>query len=182
MSVVGLAGLVRVQFSDRPAFGSPYPEGYAAGHIDLTGDATGGGVQASFSTEGGFLYRLELLNYTRGDNVASQSNFITDHRWLTDATGLGANAFQLNWNFVARTPIGFTIFEPFPEQMRMLRRIPIGQTAKVGSVIIFTINDPNNTDTIAYDFDVIFSYWKTEALYRPGFMSSFLMAPEVPPI
>jgi len=167
-------------FADRAAFASPYPEGIAAGHVDVLGDASGGSVSASFDANGGFLYRLELMNVTVPSASAVTANYVTAHRWITDRTGLGPAAFDLNWIFSQGVDASFSVFTPTQRDMATIRRVPIGRTDDILSQVILSLAVEQNVDGGAHDFDVILTYWPVESLYRPGFLSSFWEAPIVP--
>ncbi len=183
MSVAGTGELVRLAFTDRPRYGDPHPEGIAVGHIDLTGDATGGVVGATFLSDGGFLFRLELMAATSGVNTTSVMDAITSHEWATARSGLGALAFDLNWNLENHQSAfaGFTQFAPTEVDRQMIRRFPIGRTVDVSLQTVIQMN-AINTNLLVYDFDIVCTYWRKEALSRPGFLASFWESPLVPPV
>jgi len=174
------AGLVLLPFTERSNFADPHPIGLAVGHVDVTGDASGGGISASLLADGGFMFRLEMLQSTLNVTSAAAQNIILAHRWASDRSGLGATAFDMNWALDQRIDAvsAFSTYSPFPADLAMIRRFPLGRTDNVQSQFIVSWNSTNQ-DTLLYDFDAVFTYWRTEALYRPGFLSSFYEAPEV---
>lgn len=179
MSQTPSTTLQHLSFGERPQYGTPYPEGIATGHIDVTGDATGGTITASFLTLPRFLYRLELIQATKAETGATDVSFTTHHQMLTDATGFGAGAFTLNWHTVQGTVNGFAVFLPRPDSMSMIRRVPQGSIGQSDGEFICVFTSNENTNTIVWDFDVIYSYWPSTALQLPGFLSSFYEAPAI---
>jgi len=180
MTVAGTGTLVHLPFPDRPEYGSPYPEGIAVGHIDITGDASGGAITSALSAEGRFLYRLELLNATKGTAIANIANYITAHRWATERSGLGAQAFDLNWIPSKVDGAAFSVYRPESQDLEMIRRFPIGRTDRVDLQVITSFFWQTNEDLILYDVDWVFTYWPSTALYRPGFLASFWESPFIP--
>ena len=181
MAIATTGELLRLPFANRPDFGNPYPEGIAVGHIDITGDASGGGLSASFLSDGGFLFRLELVQATKSGAQETTFDYITAHRWATDRSGFGATAFDLNWIF-ERSVTGINAFQtyrPFLQDLQMLKRFPMGRTDDAALQFVFLI-ETSNVDAIVYDFDLVCSYWRKEALYRPGFLQAFWSEPIVP--
>ncbi len=182
MAIAATGGLVHLPFADRQIFGSPYPQGIAVGHIDITGDVSGGGISATFLADTGFLYRLEVFQSTRGNESADKASYASAHRWATDRSGRGLAAFDLNW--VCDQTIGdsFSVYKPFPVDLEMLRRFPMGRTANdPDGQIIWSVFYETNTDAIIFDVDLVLTYWRQEAMFRPGFLASFWEAPIVPP-
>jgi len=179
VAVAGSTGIVHLQFGERTGFGNPQPEGIAVAHGDLTGDATGGGVSMTFLGDGGFLYRLELAQSTRGSTTSSLMDFITSHRWATERSGRGTGAFDLNWVFLRTAGSTFSMHRIRTDDLMQIRRFPIGRTDNVSLQVLFTMNDSINTDTEPYDFDLVLTYWRIEAMYRPGFLQAFWEAPIV---
>ena len=173
--------LIRLPFNDRPAIGAPYPDGLAVGHIAVTGDATGGVVLALFESPGGFLYRLELLQTGRGDNGVG-TQFMTDsHNWIEAAAGIGAGVFNFP-HLLDRSGsiLGTNVFTLNAVDLAMIRRFVMGDLRQRSNFTLFTITDTGNLDTRTYTFDVVFTYWRREALLAPGFLSSFYESPVVP--
>lgn len=166
-------------FTERQLYSSPYPVGLAVGHVDMLGDASGGNVVCSFLVDGGFLFRAELFNWAADEATVREGSFITSHRMLTDRSGLGATAFDLNWIRLGNGDGGFVVYQPRVDDFARIRRIPMGRTddVQLQTLCAFFIN--TNVDTIVYDFDVIFSYWDVRSLIEPGFLQSFWEAPIV---
>jgi len=180
--VIGVSsGLERLSFAERPGFADPYPEGLAVGHISVTGDASGGGVTGTFLSDGGFLYRLELLQVVQGDGNDDTVSFLTSHRWASDRSpAAAAGDFSLNWG-MARDGLGtFGVYRPNADVAAMLRRFPMGRTDNVALQQVVAIFHQTNRLNVTYDFNVVCSYWRKEALQRPGFMTAFYEAPVVP--
>lgn len=183
MAIFTSSGIVLLPFADRPAFGSPYPLGMAVGHDDVTGDASGNPITVSFLADGGLLFRLEALNVTRGNVDTDAMNYLTSHRWMTDRSGLGTAAFDLNW--VMETNVDatsvFSVSTPRRKDLMALRRLPMGRTDDTVLQTLIAVTISTNTNTVVYGIDVVCSYWRKESLYRPGFLQTFWEAPEVPP-
>jgi len=182
MAISTTGELVHLAFAERPAYASPYPEGLAVGHVDVVGDASSGAVTVSFLAEGGFLYRLEWVQFTAGESTQRNGSFISSHRMLTDRSGLGATAFDLNHVATVRSePLLFVIYDmSTPGTLQAIKRLPIGRTEKTASgEIVWTSILDTNTDTIVYDFDIFLAYWPIQALKLPGFLQAFWEAPIV---
>ena len=150
----------------------------AVAHIDVTGDASGNPVTAAFQSDGGFLYRLEGFNMTVNSLVDRDVSVITSHRWATDKSGLGTAAFDLNWIPIIRLTGAFQQLELDVAQLRAIQRFPIGRTDDVALQSIFSV-DHTNADTLLFDYDVWFTYWRKEALYQTRFLESFQESPRV---
>jgi len=178
MSIVTNGGLVHLPFTSRVDYSTPYPEGLAVAHIDVVGDASTGTITVSVLADGLFLYRLEAVNSTRAGNSTAAQSLITSHRMLSDRSGLGASAFDLNWH-LQRVTTSFSVFSPSERDLPMIKRLPIGRTDKVAQQSILVWTDDGNVNTINYDFDAVFSYWPVQALTRPGFLQAFWEAPVV---
>ncbi len=181
MSVQETDGLVFLPFSERQRYGDAHPIGIAVGHMDMVGDASGGVVSASLLADAGFLFRLELIQATRNVTTAAPMDLIVSHRWATDRSGLGATAFDMNWILEQRSTATFTFstFSPSPADLQMIRRFPLGRTDNTTLQFVVSFNVAN-VDTVIHDFDVVLSYWRAEALFRPGFLASFWESPFVP--
>jgi len=182
MSVASSTGITRFRFSDRPRYGQPYPEGMAVGHGEITGDGSGGTISQTFLSDGGFLYRLELLNMTRGDGVAHVVDVITSHRWATDKAPVAAGSFALNWTMDETIGDGFSVSTTKLNDLFQIRRFPMGRLDNVPLQILLTMRDDTNTNAIVYNFDCVFSYWRKEALTFPGFLQAFWEAPDIGPL
>lgn len=180
MTVAGTGTLVHLPFADRAAFGSPYPEGIAVAHIDLTGDATGGIASGSVQAVGPFLYRLELMAATLNSGPAITGSYTSAHRWAADRSGLGQTAFDLSWVPDIAQDGGFTLLRPSPVDYAQIRRVPLGRTDVSALWVIWQTTFGTNVDGGLYDFDLILTYWPAESLYQPGFLASFFEAPVVP--
>jgi len=183
--------IVHLELGRRFAYGSPYPLGFAVGHINQTGDASGGDLTFTFNADGGFLYRFEGFQLTVGQGVLiGDTHAITNHAWATEKSGLGTSAFSLN-HIMQGTGMStfavYTIVGPGDgesggyDASRMLRRLPMGSTRNVSLQVIFQASI-DNTNTVTHEASLWLSYWRKEALYLPGFMSAFMEAPEVPPV
>lgn len=175
MAIAASGAIIRAPFARRQGYGGVEAQGMAAGHVDVTGNATGGAISASLVTDGGYLYRLELLQASIGSGSGQDVDVITSHRWLEDRTGLGLTALDLNWvtiRTIETSPSAFQIHTLPEPAMAMLRRVPIGRTDDALLSFVVSFNT-TNTDLLLYDFDAIFTYWRKESLYRPGFLEAF---------
>lgn len=181
MSLTPNTELQHLPFAARVEYGSPYPEGMAVGHIDVTGDASGGNITASFTAENQFLYRLELVNATKDDEVVNDVAMASVHEWATAQSGFGVSAFSLNWHLDQIPRSGFSVYTLRVGDLPSIRRFPLGSiTPGAGQfVTVFTVE--TNTLADIWDFDVALSYWPKTSLFLPGFLSSFWEAPEVAP-
>jgi len=177
------SGIVHFPSTVLPGFGAPNPEGLAVGHVDATGDLSGGLTSMSLLADGGFLYRLELFNATRDNADADQASLITSHRWATDKSGLGVSAFDLNW-ILENVSSSQQVFGNQKLQLndyQMIRRFPLGRTDAVAAQFIMTFL-ADNVDATVYDIDAVFSYWPKTAMFRAGFLQSFNEFPGVSPV
>jgi len=181
VSIADSGQIIHLPFTDRPQYADPHPEGIAVGHIDSTGDASGGTLTQTFLADGGFLYRLELLQATRDSDTSSEMNYITSHQWATDRSGLGVGAFNLNWVMENHRDAqgAFVQWAPRLVDLTMIRRVPLGRTDDVLQQILLSAA-ASNQDTSIYDLDVVLTYWRKESLSRPGFLASFWESPFVP--
>ena len=195
MAIQLASGVQHIQTGERPQFGSPYPEGIAVAARDITGDATGGVVSWTITADGGFLYRLEGLQVSRGAATIVTIHAITAHKWIANKVGVGSgsSAFDLNWflgaasgnlaaggGFAVYTLLGGVLGQGGSPVMEQIRRLPMGDIRKVTAQILASITVENNTDTVTHEFAAWFTYWRKESVYLPGFLSSFYEAPTVP--
>lgn len=181
MSIAASTTLVHLPFAERQAYGSPYPIGMAVGHIDQATDATGGTYTASCLAQDQFLYRLEVLNVTKDDEIAQDVSCQTIHEWATAQSGAGALAFTLDWQLQRDASQNFTLFTLPTRSYQQIRRFPIGSVTPDAGQFVSVVFVQSNVDAEVWDFDWVFSYWPKTALYLPGFLSSFFEAPEVAP-
>lgn len=182
MGITPNTEVVHLPFGAREAYGAPYPEGIAVGHIDAVGDATGGAITASFTAPDQFLYRLEVVNATSDDEVTKDVSIATVHEWATAQSGFSSQAFTLNWQLSQVPQGGFSVYTFGGATVWVqIRRFPIGAVTPSAGQFIAVITVQQNVDLDVWDFDVVFSYWPKTALYLPGFLSSFYEAPEVAP-
>jgi len=187
MALTPTTGIIHLPFGERPQYGSPYPEGIAVGFISQTGDGSGGNILATFNADAGFLYRLELMQLTRGSPNIVIAHTLTSHRWASERSGLGTTSFDLNWPLTFFGTTAFAVAQlaggangrgPWP--LEMIRRLPIGRTDSVLLQPIITMTVDINVTAITHEFAVTLTYWRKEALSFPGFLSSFYEAPVVP--
>lgn len=190
MTLATLVGVENLPLGERPQYGMPYPEGMAVAFGDAADDASGGVHSFTFTADPGFLYRLELFNWTRGEATTRDMHCITSHRWAAAKTPFSADAFDLNWDLsptVFTTATAYTISGGGNQELpRQLTRFPMGPALGGGApgvaVLLMQATNEANTDTITNQVSVVWTYWRKEALYLPGFLSSFYEAPAVPPL
>jgi len=189
MALNSFAGLIHLPFGERPQYGSPYPEGLAVAHFDQADDASGGTHTFSLLADGGFIYRMELWSYARGTESATLAHCITSHRWASDKSGLGASSFDLNWLCVTSvlTGSGFRVYglhaessASSPDAVQMIRRFPMGTLQNVQQQLIYFQTNLIQIDGVTNELSLVFTYWRKESLFRPGFLSSFYDSPVVP--
>lgn len=183
MAIASTGLIRRLPFGSRERFGTPYPEGIAAGHVQLTGDATGDPITVAWVAEAGYIFRLELVHSQRSDIVGTAQVLLTAHSWIADkGEGFGAGTFDLSWYLTdsAVAANGFTQYRMRTDDMIQVRRMPIGAPTTVAAPFLAQHTVTDNINTTVYNFNIIFTYWNAEALYRPGFLQSFWEAPVVP--
>lgn len=196
MALATTLGVDHLPLGERPQYGMPYPEGIAIASSEVADDASGGSHTFSISADPGFLYRLELVTWIRGESTSRNLHCITVHRWANAKRPNVNSALDLNW-ILEPTALGasFTVYALVgggstdgnsESPMVQLRRFPMGPALGGGApgvaaqLMAFT-NDVNTTG-ITNNLVVVWTYWKKESLYLPGFLSSFYEAPAVPPI
>ncbi len=191
MSLATTVGVEHLPLGERPRYGSPYPLGIALAQSQVADDASGGTHVWTINVDPGFLYRLELLNLTRGEQVIRDMHVITSHRWAAvKVPGLAAG-FDLNWILDGGATSGFSVYGLVSNQvgldvMAEIRRFPmapqLGGTPPGVSQQLMLVTNNVNTTTITNELSVVWTYWDRQALFLPGFLSSFHEAPEVPPL
>jgi len=195
MALATTLAVDHLPLGERPQYGMPYPEGIAVAHSAVTDDASGGAHTFSINADPGFLYRLELFTLTRGEATVRNHHCITVHRWAAaKRPGIPAS-FDLNW-LIRGSSLGstFTVYTisqgsagvPRIDLLPMIRRFPMGAALGGGapgvSVQLMLVTNDVNTDTITNELSIVWTYWRKEALYLPGFLSAFYEAPAVPPL
>jgi len=192
MTKADTVGMVNLPLGERPQYGQPYPEGFAIASISSPDDASGGEHSFSFNADPGFLYRLELVNWTRGEATVRVIHAITVHRWAAARTGQGVAGFDLNYFLRGAGGGGFVVytlgggdFDSGYGVMEEIRRFPLGPEgggAPGVAVQLMLLTNVTNTDGITNELSVVMTYWRKESLYLPGFLSSFHEAPAIPPL
>ncbi len=194
MALASTVGVSLIPMGERPQYGSPYPIGLAVAVSSIADDASGGAHTFSLNAPPGFIYRLELFNYTRGEATLRSVHCITAHRWAQDRIQSTSAALDLNWFLGGTGASGFSVYGLVAaradggsvDAMQQLRRFPMGAApggkAPGVSIQLMLVTNEVNTDTITNELAIVWSYWKQEALYLPGFLSSFYEAPAVPPL
>ncbi len=189
MAITEILEVVHMPTGDRPQYGSPYPEGIAVAHRSSVGDATAGLFSFNIFADPGFLYRLEFVSLQRGSSVVVKPFCTVSYDSFQERSGEPAGAwdvsFQMEGDNVVAVGIAFvtyilgTTFEganPLP----MMKRLWMGRTDKTVHQMMQIGLD--NVDLITLDVNVAWTYWRKEALFKPGFLSSFHEAPAVPPL
>ena len=195
MALATNVGIEHLPLNERPQYGQPYPEGIAVAASNVADDASGDAHTFSLNADPGFLYRLELVNWTRGATTAVVIHCITTHRWAAAKTPFDAASFDLNWFLTKSSGSGFAVYVfgggggstvPTPVDFQMVRRFPMGAALGGGapgvSTQLMLLTNESNTDTITNEVSVVWTYWRKEALFLPGFLSAFYEAPAVPPV
>lgn len=183
--------LDHLSLGERPQYGMPYPEGIAVVSDQTPDDASGGIHTWTFTADPGFLYRLELFNWTRGEATVRLADMITTHRWATGKHSGGPTGFDLNWILEPAVGTTFGVYVPVLQPgegnaLEVIRRFPMG--ALLGGlapgipVQLLTMTNRVNTTGITNEISIVWTYWRKEALYLPGFLSAFYEAPAVPPL
>ena len=195
MALATNVGVEHLPISERPQYGQPYPEGIAIAASSVADDASGGEHTFSINADPGFLYRLELVNWTRGATTAVVIHCITTHRWAAAKAPFGLSAFDLNWFLTKTSGAGFAVYVfggggnsvvANPLDYQMVRRFPMGAALGGGapgvSTQLMLLTNDANTTGITNEVSVVWTYWRKEALFLPGFLSAFYEAPVVPPV
>lgn len=192
MALATTVGVEHLPLGERPQYGMPYPEGIALAQSQVADDASGGAHTWTISADPGFLYRLELFNLTRGEQTSRAFHCVTVHRWAAARSPGLLAGFDLNWTLSrlggAQTFSVYIINVTTGGEVlgNMLRRFPMGPALGGGapgvSATLMTVTNDVNTTGITNELAAVWTYWRKEALYLPGFLSSFYEAPTVPPI
>lgn len=189
MTKATVFGLDHIALGERPQYGMPYPEGIATAFASSADDASGGAHTFSLIADPGFIYRLELFNWTRGEATIRTTHAITVHSTLGAKTPDGPSAYNLNWFTLGTAGDGFTVYTfggPGGTDIEQIGRLPMGAALGGGApgvaVQLMLLTNATNTDTITNELVIAFTYWRKEALYLPGFLSSFFESPAVPPL
>ncbi len=188
MAIAVNAGVVHMPFGERPQYGTPYPLGIAVAHATQTGDATGGAITLTVQADPGFLYRLEMFRLERGTSVLVNMDTITAHAWAQARSGFPVGSFDLNWVPERLQANTFAVYDMVasrnsgPGPIEAMKRFPMGRLAGAPGVaqLLAVWNVTSNVDTITHEWQFVATYWDRQALYLPGFLSSFFAAPEVP--
>ncbi len=189
MALATTVGLEHLAISERPQYGQPYPEGIAVAANSQADDASGGAHTFTINADPGFLYRLELVNWTRGEGTLRTLHAITSHRWAAAKVPFDAASFDLNWS-MGGTGLGtFSVYSmgnSVDQVIPRIRRFPMGAALGGGApgvaVLLMQLAIVAQVDTITNEVAVVWTYWRKEALFLPGFLSAFYEAPAVPPI
>lgn len=190
MSLATNVGILHLPMGERPQYGQPYPEGIALAFSSVVDDASGGTHTFSINADPGFLYRLEFVNWSRGEGILRTLHAITVHRWASGKAPFGIAAFDLNWFLGGVAGAGFSVFTlagiTGQDVLQQIRRFPMGAIlgglAPGVAVQLMFLTNETNTDTITNELAIGLTYWKKEALFLPGFLSSFYESPSVPPL
>jgi len=180
MAIIASETITRFPFAQLPEYAGPNPEGMAVCHIDVTGDATGGAISGGIVSTGSFLYRLELFQITRGDSFVDDVDVVSIHQWATEKSRFPDQSFSLNWHLLQRIALGFGLFTLPLVDYQMIRRFPLGATREIGALNVLFYQNLDNIDTILYDIDAVFTYWRKEALLLPGFLQAYYETPFIP--
>lgn len=181
MSIVAVVDVVHAAFGHRPRYGSPYPEGIALGHADVVGDATGGDLTVNFNADGGFLYRLETVHVLKQSvAVLDDIRLVLISGWASQKSGLGTASFNITRQLARNVATPITNYRLTHTEYMEARRFPLGRTDADRAQLLAQFIFPTNTNTIVWDFNIVLTYWRKEATYLPGFLSSFYESPVVP--
>lgn len=191
MALATNIGLAHLPLGERPEYGQPYPEGIAIGTSNVADDASGGAHSFVINADPGFLYRLELVNWTRGEATLRALHVLTVHRWAAGRAGPVLAALDLNWIMLGAAATTFTVYilgagsSSGVDGVPLVSRLPMGPAGGgapgVSTQLMLLTNDVNNTG-ITNEVTATFTYWRKQALFLPGFLSSFYEAPAVPPL
>lgn len=189
MALATTVGVEHIPLSERPQYGQPYPDGIALAQSQVADDASGGAHTWTISADPGFIYRMELFNLTRGETTSRVFHAVTVHRWIAAKSPGALAAFDLNWTLLQQASSGFGVYSlnsAIASYMPQIRRFPMGAALGGGapgvSAQLMVITNPTNTTGITNELSVVWTYWRKEALYLPGFLSAFYEAPAVPPV
>jgi len=177
VTVTTSPGIEHLSYVVDPSYADVEPEGIAFGFAEALGDLSGGDIVMNIIAPSGILYRLEQLQLQMSV-VDATAIFDVGVRfeWLGDATtpASGAEFFQSGdlgaENF---TRLDDSIYHLPPDQMLQLRRTPLGTTRGGFATLVVGTNN-NNTNNRIYRLRTIYSFWRQDALQRPGFYTAFL--------
>lgn len=180
MSIANAVGVVLIPRPQVRSYADVEPEGLAYLHHPITGDATGGVITLAVNTDPGFVFRVEAAQLIYGANadVAIYCQF--NHQWLADASGFAGNANRtlMMLGPASSLPAGFRQFDPTPDIYMMVRRIPLGNLTNTHiAVNLANWTNETNTNGVVSEFKLVFSYWRKDAMTRPGFWEAFMEAP-----
>ena len=180
MAVTVVSAVVRMPFSQREGYGGPYPDGLAFGFVPLEGDLSGGTVTAFLTSPAGFLYRVEEVQAERSDTgVGNSTNtLLLTATWLEATSGDPPPASDFVYGLINAAILGGEVYRDAIQSG--MRRVPVGVLSGVGEINMVRYSDAVNTDGVTYGLRMLFSYWRKESLYLPGFLSSFYATPVVP--
>lgn len=159
-----------------PSYADVEPEGIAFGFSEATGDASGGDIVMGVRAPSGFLYRLEQLQITQNTLDVAFNDVSVRFEWMENATSFasGAALFQSGDLVVSvGTRLSDKVFHLPPGDMVELRRTPLGTTRGGFATLVVATNDNNVLNTI-YRTRTVYSFWRQDALQRPGFYTAFL--------
>lgn len=190
MALGTTAGVIHLPFGERPQYGSPYPEGLAVAHSAIADDASGGDHTFSIVADGGFLYRLELMQLVRGSTTVPVCHAITSHRWASDKSGLGSSSFDLNWVLLGQSAgvgSGFSIYRLLPaanhgaeSAITQIRRLPMGRLDNTLLQQLAAVTVISQDNGVTNELSWVWTYWRKESIYLPGFLASFQETPAAP--
>lgn len=192
MALATTVAVTHIPFGERPQYGQPYPEGIAVA-VDDTADASGGDHTWTILADPGFLYRMELFNFTRGESGNRVIHVITAHRFFAEKDPGVNTSFDLNWFTSRRANTAFSVYDlagggdtgpvtkpPIEMISRLPMSGPLGAPGVATQLMHITLIGQSNL--ITNEIAVTWTYWRKQALYRPGFLSAFYEAPAVPPL
>lgn len=174
--------MVNLPFGERPAYGSPYPEGISVGYGNQFGDASGGAIEFNLIAPCGFLYRIENL-MGRTDAVTPTEAWTLElfHIWAQQKSGFAAPSFQDLVHMPALLNPSTQSYQPLAPAVPMIRRFALGRVdIGLGTTTLAQLRIATNVLNQQYLFSFIATYWRKESTYLPGFLSSFYESPVVP--
>jgi len=177
VTVTTSPGVEHLSYVVDPSYADVEPEGIAFGFAEVLGDVSGGEVVMNIVAPSGFLYRLEQLQLSMSVvDVTAIYDVGVRFEWMGDATtpASGAEFFQsADLASEGNTRLDDSFFHLTQNEMSQLRRTPLGTTrGGFATLVVATNND--NTNTRIYRLRTVFSFWRQDALQRPGFYTAFL--------
>lgn len=182
MAIATVAEIFRIDRPQVRAYAEGDPHGFAYSHVEVTGDASGGFITVALNASPGFVYRLEFAQVVIGDELGANLFLQLQHRYLGDAIPIANNSGRTIAAFrvQAATPTGFRVFglDDRITPVEVLRRLPLGDLRnRTITTLVASWTIEINTNTVVYEMKLLLTFWRKDAMTRPGFWAAFNESP-----